>query len=161
MRVRPWAVCCEWSAGDAFARAAGAAGIRLSATHSLRPPRHRKNATNLTHQPTLQQCHHPNTCAGVTFVSVGHRPTLTQFHDSVLLLHGGLRVPAALPCNGAGRAGAAGGTGASLSRADGAGTCSYRLWPHLEALPAPASSSELVSHPPSAHCRVWHGAGRR
>lgn len=27
-------------------------------------------------------------CAGVTFVSVGHRPTLTQFHDSVLLLHG-------------------------------------------------------------------------
>ncbi|PRW39262.1 ABC transporter D family member chloroplastic isoform A [Chlorella sorokiniana] len=26
--------------------------------------------------------------AGVTFVSVGHRPTLTQFHDSVLLLHG-------------------------------------------------------------------------
>ena len=24
----------------------------------------------------------------MTFVSVGHRPTLTQFHDSVLLLHG-------------------------------------------------------------------------
>ena len=26
--------------------------------------------------------------AGITFVSVGHRPTLTQYHERVLLLHG-------------------------------------------------------------------------
>lgn len=30
----------------------------------------------------------PARAAGVTYVSVGHRPTLTAFHDSVLLLHG-------------------------------------------------------------------------
>ena len=40
------------------------------------------------HPPCLPARSTDRLPADVTFVSVGHRPTLTLFHDSVLLLHG-------------------------------------------------------------------------
>jgi ABC-type uncharacterized transport system fused permease/ATPase subunit len=39
----------------------------------------------MVHEPAAL----PPATAGITFVSVGHRPTLGQFHERVLLLHGG------------------------------------------------------------------------
>ena len=40
--------------------------------------------------PAQARAANPSCCraAGITFVSVGHRPTLRKYHDNVLLLHG-------------------------------------------------------------------------